>query len=226
MESNDIIKRKTLLQKLKLFVVKPSELFRDYLEKPAWALKLLIISIVTALYTYAVKILGEDLFIEMMEEKAATMPPDQAEAVKGSIAFLNSPMMNAISALIGAVSIIAIILLISLVYMAFVKALKGKIKYSQMVAVYTLAYMASVIGLLVKLAFMYLTGNLLYIDFNPSFTDAIYNNLDLFIIWQSILLVFGISAVSGLPEKKSTIIVVSMWLVSLAISLGSVMLAK
>ncbi len=226
MESNEVIKRKTLLQKLKLFVVKPSELFKDSLEKPTWALKLLIISVVTALFSYAAKILGEDLFIEMMEEKAASMPPDQAEAVRGSIAFLNSPMMNAISALVAVVSIIAIVLLVSLVYMVFVRALKGKIRYSQMVSVYTLAYMASVIGLLVKLAYMYLTGNLLYIDMSPTFTEALYNNLDLFIVWQSILLVFGISVVSGLPEKKSTIIVVSMWLVSLAISVGSVMLAK
>ena len=48
MESNEIITRKTLLQKLKLFVVKPSELFKDYLEKPTWALKLLIIYVVKA----------------------------------------------------------------------------------------------------------------------------------------------------------------------------------
>jgi hypothetical protein len=110
--------------------------------------------------------------------------------------------------------------------MAFVKALKGKIKFSQRVSVYTLAYMASVIGLLVKLAYMYLSGNLLYIDMSPTFIDALYNNVDPFIVWQSILMVFGISIVSGLSEKKSTIIVVAMWLVSLAISLGSVMLAK
>jgi hypothetical protein len=226
MEINEISTKKTLLQKLKLFVVKPSELFKDYLEKPTWALKLFIISVGTALFTYATKIMGKDLFIEMMEEKAASMPPDQAEAVKGSIAFLNSPMMNAVIALIAAVSIIAIILLVSLVYMAFVRALKGKMKYSQMVSVYTLAYMAAVIGMLIKLVYMYLTGNLLYLNMSPTFVDALYNNLDPFIIWQAILTVFGISVVSGLPEKKSAIIVVTMWLVSLAISFGSIMLAK
>lgn len=226
MESNDAIVKKTLLQKFKLFFVKPSELFKDYLEKPAWALKLLIISLVSALFTYATKILGKDLFIEMMEEKAAAMPPEQADAVRGSIAFLNSPIMNIVSAVIAAVSMIAIILLISLVYMAFIRALKGKIKYAQVVSVYTLAYMATAIGMVVKLAYMYLTGNLLYIDFSPTYLDALYNSLDIFIIWQAILMVFGISAVSGISEKKSTIIVVSMWLASLAISLGSVMLAK
>lgn len=226
METKVVSTNKTLLQKLKLFVVKPSELFKDYLEKPTWALKLLIISVITALFTYATKILGKDLLTELMEEKAASMPPDQAAAVRSSIPFMNSPMMNAISAAVAVVSVIAIVLLISLVYMAFVKAMKGKIKYSQMVSIYTLAYMASVIGLLVKLAYMYLTGNLVYINMSPTYVDALYNNLDLFTIWQSILMVFGISAVSGLPEKKSTIIVVTMWLVSLAISLGSVMLAK
>jgi hypothetical protein len=226
METNEITSKKTLLQKLKLFVVNPKELFRDYVDKPTWALKLLIISVISALYTYATKILGKDLLAEMMEEKAASMPPEQAEAVRGSIAFINSPMMNIVSAVVAAVSIIGVILLVSLVYMAFIRTLKGKIKYSQVVSIYTLAFIASIIGMLAKLAYMYLTGNLLYIDMSPTFIDVIYNNLDPFVIWQSILMIFGISVVSGITEKKSTIIVVSMWFISLIISMGSIMLAK
>ena len=215
-----------MLRKLKLFFVKPTELFRDYIEKPVWALKLLIISIVMGLYTYGTKILGEDLFIEMMEEKAAAMPPEQAEAVRASIPFMNSPMMNLISAAAGAISTVAIILLIALVYKAFIRAFKGEIKYKQVLAVYTLAYMASVLGMVVKFAYMYFTGNLLYLELSPTFKDILLNNLDPFVIWQSILMVFGISAVSGIPEKKSIIIVAVMWLVALAISFGAVMLAN
>lgn len=226
MELNVNNVKKSSVQKLGLFFVRPSELFRGYIEKPSWALKLLVISFVTAVFTYATKILGKDLFTGMMLEKAASMPPEQAEAVKASITFLNSPMMNLVSAAVAVVSMIAIILLVSLVYMAFIRVLKGKVKYRQVVAVYTLAYMATAIGLLVKLAYMYLTGNLLYIDFSPTFTSALYNSVDPFNIWQAILMVFGISAVSGLPEEKSAIIVASMWLIALAISLGSVMLTK
>jgi len=226
MESNVGTTKKGMLQKLKIFFVKPSELFRDYVEKPTWALKLIVLSLVMGIYTYATKILGEDLFIEMMEEKAAAMPPDQAEAVRGSIAFLNTPTMNAVSAGAAALSMIAIILAVSLVYMLFIRALKGKIRYSQTLAVYTLAYMASAVGLLAKLAFMYLTGNLLYVDFSPTYISTLYDCLDPFYIWQAILMVFGISAVSGLPEKKSTIIVATMWLSAVVISMGSVMLAK
>ena len=215
-----------MLRKLKLFFVKPTELFRDYIEKPVWALKLFVIALVIGLYTYGTKILGEDLFIEMMEEKAAAMPPEQAEAVRASIPFMNSPMMNLISAAAGAISTVAIILLIALVYKAFIRAFKGEIKYKQVLAVYTLAYMASVLGMVVKFAYMYFTGNLLYLELSPTFKDILLNNLDPFVIWQSILMVFGISAVSGIPEKKSIIIVAVMWLVALAISFGSVMLAN
>ncbi|HPM00455.1 MAG TPA: Yip1 family protein [Bacillota bacterium] len=215
-----------MLKKLKLFFVKPTELFRDYIEKPVWALKLFVIALVIGLYTYGTKILGEDLFIEMMEEKAAAMPPEQAEALRSSIAFMNTPMMNLISAAVAAISTVAIILLIALVYKAFIRALKGEIKYKQVLAVYTLAYMASIVGMAVKFAYMYFTGNLLYLDLSPTFKDVLLNNLDPFVIWQSILMVFGISAVSGIPEKKSIIIVAVMWLVALAISFGSVMLAN
>jgi len=215
-----------MLKKLKLFFVKPTELFRDYIEKPVWALKLFVIALVIGLYTYGTKILGEDLFIEMMEEKAAAMPPEQAEALRSSIAFMNTPMMNLISAVVAAISTVAIILLVALVYKAFIRALKGEIKYKQVLAVYTLAYMASIVGIAVKFAYMYFTGNLLYLDLSPTFKDVLLNNLDPFVIWQSILMVFGISAVSGIPEKKSIIIVAVMWLVALAISFGSVMLAN
>ena len=215
-----------MLKKLKLFFVKPTELFRDYIEKPVWALKLFVIALVMGLYTYGTKILGEDLFIEMMEEKAAAMPPEQAEALRPSIAFMNTPMMSLISAAVAAISTVAIILLIALVYKAFIRALKGEIKYKQVLAVYTLAYMASIVGMVVKFAYMYFTGNLLYLDLSPTFKDVLLNNLDPFVIWQSILMVFGISAVSGIPEKKSIIIVAVMWLVALAISFGSVMLAN
>jgi len=226
METNEISVKKSFLQKLLLFFIRPVELFRDYIEKPTWALKLLMISLVTALFTYATKILGKDLLAELMEEQAAAMPPEQAEAARASIGFINSPMMNAVSAVIAAVFVIAIVLLLALVYMAFIRVMKGKIKYKQALSVYTLAYMATVIGLVVKLAFMYFTGNLMYINLKPTYLDALYNNLDPFTIWQSILMVFGISAVSGIPEKKSTIVVVSMWLISLLISMGSVLLAK
>lgn len=215
-----------MLKKLKLFFVKPTELFRDYIEKPAWALKLFVIALVMGLYTYGTKILGEDLFIEMMEEKAAAMPPEQAEALRPSIAFMNTPMMSLISAAVAAISTVAIILLIALVYKAFIRAFKGEIKYKQVLAVYTLAYMASVLGMVVKFAYMYFTGNLLYLELSPTFKDILLNNLDPFVIWQSILMVFGISAVSGIPEKKSIIIVAVMWLVALAISFGAVMLAN
>ncbi|HPA54547.1 MAG TPA: YIP1 family protein [Bacillota bacterium] len=215
-----------MLKKLKLFFIKPTELFRDYIEKPVWALKLFVIALVIGLYTYGTKILGKDLFIEMMEEKAAAMPPEQAEALRSSIAFMNTPMMNLISAAVAAISTVAIILLIALVYKAFIRALEGEIKYKQVLAVYTLAYMASIVGIAVKFAYMYFTGNLLYLDLSPTFKDVLLNNLDPFVIWQSILMVFGISAVSGIPEKKSIIIVAVMWLVALAISFGSVMLAN
>ena len=215
-----------MLKKLKLFFIKPTELFRDYIEKPVWALKLFVIALVMGLYTYGTKILGEDLFIEMMEEKAAAMPPEQAEALRPSIAFMNTPMMSLISAAVAAISTVAIILLIALVYKAFIRAFKGEIKYKQVLAVYTLAYMASIVGMVVKFAYMYFTGNLLYLNLSPTFKDVLLNNLDPFVIWQSILMVFGISAVSGIPEKKSIIIVAVMWLVALAISFGAVMLAN
>ncbi len=226
MEHNEISSKKSILQRLRLFFIRPVELFRDYIEKPAWVLKFLIIALASALYAYMTKVLGKDLFAEMMEEQAASMPPEQAEAVRASIPFMNSPTMNLISAGVAVISIIAIILLVSLVYMAFIRVMKGSITYKQVLSIYTLAYMASVIGMAVKSAFMFLTGNLLYINMRPTYADAFYNNADPFIIWQAILMVFGISAVSGITEKKSTIIVACMWLVSLGISLGSVMLAK
>lgn len=217
---------KTLLQKLKLFFTKPTELFKDYREKPAWALKLFIIAGLMSLYSLATKIMGKDLYIELLEKKAASMSPEQAEAVRASAGFMNSPLMNAMTAVIGALSVIIIIFILALVYMAFIKLFGGKVKYMQVVSVYTLSYMAVCIGTLAKLAYMYITKNLVYLNLEPTYMDALYNNLDPFIIWQAILMVFGISAVADIPEKKSTIIVVIMWLLSFGVSIVPILLVK
>ncbi|MGE5630317.1 MAG: Yip1 family protein [Caulobacteraceae bacterium] len=226
MELNISPEKKTLLQKMKLFFIRPTELFRDYRERPTWALKLLIISVVTALFTLAVKVLSKDLYVELLEKKAAGMSPEQADAVRASAGFLNSPLVNALSAVFAVISIIAVIFILALVYMALVKMFGGQIKYMQAVSVYTLAYIATCIGMVFKVLFMYVTGNLIYANLEPTYTDVLFNSLDPFIIWQAILMVFGLSIVGGIPEKKSTIIVVIMWLLSMAFSMGMVMIAK
>lgn len=220
------MEEKTLIQRIKLFFTKPTELFAGYREKPAWALKLLVIAAAMALYSLATKIMGKDLYMELLEKRAAAMPAEQAEAVRASAGFMNSPVMNALTAVSAVISIIAIIFILALIYMAFIKVLGGKVKYMQVVAIYTTAYLATCIGLLVKLAYMYITKNLVYINLEPTYLDTVYNNLDPFIIWQAILMVFGISTVANISLKKSTAIVSVMWLLSFGVSLVPVIMTK
>jgi len=215
-----------LLRKIGMFFTRPAELFDGYKERPAWALKLLLITVVMALCSNATKILGNDLYVELLEKQAANMPAEQAEAVRASAGFMNSPLMNVLTAVSGAITIIATIFFLSLVYMAFIKILGGKIKYMQAVAVYETAYIAVCIGTIAQIAYMYITKNLIYINLEPTIADVLYNALDPFRVWQAILLVLGFSAVSNIPHKKSVVMIATIWLLSLGVSLIPVLMRK
>lgn len=226
MELNTTPQKKTMGQKLKYFFVRPVELFRDYKEKPAWGLNFIIIGLVTGIFTYLSRYVAKDAYTELFNSQLAKLSPEQAAAAQGSMALFDTPLMNAVTAAISVVYIFILLLVLSLIYFGLIKLFKGKVKFKQVFAVYNLSYLVICIGLVLKLLYTYLTHKMTYFNLQPNYTDALFNNLDIFILWQSILLVFGFSTVAEIDEKRSTAVVVLVWLGTLAVSLLAVMLKK
>lgn len=224
MELNVDPQKKSLLQKVKYFFIRPSELFMDYKENPKWGINFILIGIITAAFTYLSKIVAKDAYTDMYNAQFAKMPPAQAEAARQSIELFNTPVMNAITVVIAVITIFVMLLLLSLIYFGLIKLFKGKAKFQQVFSVYLVSYWAMNISMVFKLVYTYLTHKMTYFNFTPSYVDVLLNNLDIFILWQSILLVFGFSAVAELDEKKSIAVVVLVWLGTVAVSIVPVLL--
>jgi hypothetical protein len=217
MENEVKVEKMSLVEKIKKFFVKPSELFAKYKEEPKYGKLFLIIGIVYFLVT----IIGSQAF-KSVKNQQIMESTQNSEAAQMAINLTNSPVLIAITSLFAVLVIYAIIFIISFIYYLVVKLFKGNIKYNQMVSIYSLSYMAVLIGSIVQLAYSLITKKTIG-NAAATATDVLIQNLNLFGIWQMVLLVFGISEVAELSKKKSTIVVIILWL--LAIAFGLLMLS-
>lgn len=209
------VKKLTILERIKYFFINPNKLFEDYNTKPAWLVKFLIIVGLTVIYIIIFKNVTIDPQMDLRMQMSPDMTKEQAEA---AMAFANSPWMTALYVIFAIAGAAISAFLIPLIYYGLIALFGGKTKYMKVVSVYLLAYIPYMIGTLVGLAFAYYTNNYESL-LQPTVTDVLLNRLDLFVIWQALLLVFGFSKVADLKLHKSAIIVSIMWLIATGIAL-------
>jgi Yip1 domain len=200
------------VEKLKYFFVNPNKLFEDYNIRPTWFLKTLIIVALTMITTIITTKLIAGPTIDMMILQTPDLTREQAEAI------MKSPLVMGFAAGGALLMPTAAIFLGSLIYYGLISLFGGKTKYMKIVAVYTLAYIPYTIGTLISLGFAYYTNNFDSM-MQPKLMDVIFNRLDVFVIWQVLLLVFGFAKISNIKLHKSAIIVAIMWTIATLISL-------
>ncbi|HUV84545.1 MAG TPA: Yip1 family protein [Methanosarcinales archaeon] len=206
------VKRLTIMEKLKYFFINPNKLFEDYNTRPTWFLKTLIIIALTIIGTTISTKLMAGSTIDMMIQQSPDMSREQAEVL------MKSPLV--IGFAVGGALVVstAAVFLGSLIYYGLISLFGGKTNYIKIVSVYSLAYIPYTIGTMISLAFAYYTNNFDSM-MQPQVMDVIFNRLDIFVIWQVLLLVFGFAKISNLKLHKSAIIVAIMWTIATAISL-------
>ena len=201
------VKRLTIMEKLKYFFTNPNKLFEDYNIRPTWFLKTLVIVIVTVIATLITAKLTIGPTIDRMIQQSPDIPKEQLDA---TMAIMNSPLIIGFAVVMALVVAIAAIFLGSLIYYGLISLFGGKTKYMKVVAVYSLAYLPYTIGSIISLAFAYYTNNFDSL-LQPKLMDVFFTRLDIFVIWQVLLLVFGFTKISNLKLSKSIIIVAIMW---------------
>lgn len=214
------VKNLSIGEKLKYFFTNPNKIFEDYNTRPTWKLKFLIIIAIATAYSVLEKILTFGSQIDIMLQQMPDMPKEQAQMI---VQFMNSPWMTAIYAVMYILIVIGAVLLTTLIYKGLISLFGGKTTYKKLLSVYSLAYIPYCIGSLVSLAIGYFTNNYENI-LNPDALNILLSRLDLFVICQALLLVFGFSKVAELKLKKSAIIVAIMWLAATGISVISKLL--
>ncbi|AJA49810.1 Yip1 domain-containing protein [Clostridium pasteurianum DSM 525 = ATCC 6013] len=225
MEDTNNIENITFTEKLKNFFIHPIQIFAQYNKKRFYALKLLIILIITAMYGAVQSIMAKPYLQKYYDDLTKNMSSDQASIVKSTTSVISSIPVIIITTIIIA---LITIFIASFVYMLFIKAAKGKIKYGQVVSIYTTAYMATVIGLIIKILYMLISKKPMNISAqtNPNYINTILKSYDIFTIWQWVLMAIGISTVAKISKKKSAIIVIILALILICIVVVPLMLKK
>jgi len=209
------VKRLTMGERIKYFFTNPNKLFEEYNIKPTWLLKLLIIMAASIIYTIILKNITIDPSIDMMLQQTPDMSKEQVDV---AVAFMKSPAALALYIGGALLSTAIAVFLTPLIYLGLISLFGGKTKYMKVVAVYTLAYIPSYIGAFIALTFAYFTNNYDSL-LQPTLTDVLFNRLDLFVIWQVLLLTFGFAKIANIKVQKSAIIVAIMWIIATGVSL-------
>ena len=206
------VKRLTIMEKFKYFFINPNKLFEDYDTRPTWLLKTIAIVVLTIIGTIISTMLIAGPTIDMMIQQNPDITMEQAELL------IKSPLVIGLA--IGGALIVSIasVFLVSLIYYGLISLFGGKTKFMKVVAVYTLAYIPYIIGTFVSLAIVYYTNNFDSM-LQQDFMDVIFSRLDIFVIWQVLLLIFGFAKIGAFKLYKSAIIVAIMWTIATGVLL-------
>jgi hypothetical protein len=209
MEENLQIEKLTLMERVKFFFIKPGKVFEQYIIKPTFGLKLLIICIALALTGYAMSTQSNVLLQQMIDNYKKLNPNVTQSAIDTIMNYYKvvtgAPFLI-FSALIGA---IITIFLVSLVYWIISKIFKSEASYKDTVAVYTLAYMPMAIANVLLSIFTLCTNSsfLISSSLQGNLVNKILISFNPFTIWQIVLLVIGLAKVGNISKKNSAIIV-------------------
>lgn len=205
----------------------PSKVFPSLKEKPSWALPLIIVLIFTALTAVVTVIATKDVALAKQEEilKERGMSDEQIQQAK---AFMTGPLPIVMGA-IGAIVITAVILLIfALLINVLLPALGGVGSFARVFSVVSHSALVMVPGNIVRLLLIVLTKSIYATTSLAAFTPNLGRNsiafqllgsLDLFVIWEMVLVTMGIRITNDIKKNNAYILVFGIWLGSVIISL-------
>lgn len=226
MEENYEVEKLSLMERLKYFFINPGKVFEQYIEKPTVLIKLVIIAI-GAILTAVVTSMQKDVIIneslKLLQGK--NLPAQTLEAEKN---MLNITLSAPVLIIVGLLTLAATVALLSLIYWGLTSAFKGTITFGQTVAVYTLAYMPKVVYAIWVCIRSLTTNSIAGLKNagNQTFITTFTGVINIFSIWQIVLLVIGLAKVGKISKKKSAIIVILVTAIYLIITLGSFEFSK
>ncbi|UZW14755.1 YIP1 family protein [Clostridium pasteurianum] len=132
---------------------------------------------------------------------------------------LSSPIMLFIISIFTTLNVYISIAILSFIYMLLIKTFKGKIKFKQMISIYSLSYMPILAKIIINDINSFVIKKPI-INISKSYIDIINQYLNVFTIIQIIILIFGISIISKISKKKSIIIVAIVLSIGMLINIG------
>ncbi|GAA0737041.1 Yip1 family protein [Clostridium oceanicum] len=216
MSENTVEQKLTLKDRIKYFFINPKILFERFIDKPKYGINLLILILSSVLYSVISSKFSKDLMKNLMESQTKGLTPQQAEATKKIAEFTTSPIFGSISAILG---IIIGVFFTSLILFLILKVSKISLKYKQIVSIYTLASITTVIYNVIQSIYVLISQK--PIGTIKTVTSVISSSINVFSIWKYVLIGIGIYAVSKTSKKKAAIITIICFILFSAILIAS-----
>lgn len=200
----------SLGQKIKWYIVKPSKFFENFKKNPKILIHLIIITILSAVTAVVAGTKTDEITNQALEGLSG----EQLEVTENILGIFSSPAFI----IIGAIIMIGITYLVSALFRyLFTKLFKGEVTYKRMFALVLVASYPAIIGGLLKSLFS-----------NPTLDvttmSSILSVVNIWTIWQLVLLIIGIKVLFNISIKKSVIINVGIFIVTTLFTVGSAVL--
>ncbi|KOM98240.1 membrane protein [Clostridium botulinum] len=204
----------TLKEKFKFFFTSPSKLFEYYRENPKYGILFLITTLCTIIYTLVFSNVSKEFMKKYMEKQLQGLDPQTLEITKKTMDAMNNPALKIGTSLIG---ILIGVFGMSLIIFIIFKISKVALSYQQTVTLYLVAGLSTCIGSMFKAIYMLISKKAIGINatLNPSVKNTLIASIDIFTIWQYILLGIGIYAMGKTSKKKATILTIILAILSI-----------
>lgn len=231
-EKNSEIKEMGIIERFLGIFTAPKETFEAIDQKPNWLLPFIIVVLLAIAMNYLLMDIGLQDQIARMQAKG--VPQDQIDIMQDKMA---GPLKYVNFIAIPIVTLVIWSIISGLLLFGCNTLLGSETKFNKVFSIIAWSSLVGILGGLVKtviittkettigvttsLAFLLPTPPL---DESPSLLYRIFNKLDLFIVWQLVLWIIGLTIVSKLSMKKTTSLVLGLWVlwIILSVAIGSI----
>ncbi|ACA55241.1 YIP1 family protein [Clostridium botulinum] len=152
-----------------------------------------------------------------MEKQFQGLAPRTLEIIKKTMDTMNTPALKIGTTLIGAlIGVFGMSLIIFIIF----KISRVSLSYQQAVTLYLVTLSSSSIGYIFKSIYMLISKKAVGINvvLNPSVKNTLIASIDIFTIWQYILLGIGIYTMGKTSKKKAAILTVILAILSIGVA--------
>lgn len=218
-QQSNTLPRLNVFQRVAGAIFSPERLMNDLEQKPRVLLGIILNVLTPAILMYGTFPMFKEYLRTTMEMTAANtaqqMTPELLDQVV-NISAISTPIMGGIMA--GGMFLIQ-----ALVIWLVTKIFKGQASYKQILSVMGYSSVISVLGTIVTVAVIYITGTYTDVTYTSlasllpeikgSFIYGVAKVVEVFYIWQLVVNAIGIAIVSKMDKKKAYLIMVLVLIV-------------
>ncbi len=201
----------------------PGRVFAGLKEKPDWLKPLIVLLLVIAIVSVMIFVLSRDTILTQQEELMRERGLGE-EQIAQAQRITGSPIIMVVSGFSGAFFTALVLVLFALILFLLVPLFGGNARFPVIMSVVCYAGLITGLGAILRLVLVAITNNP-YSSFSPagfaanmsktSFFVRILTGIDLFIVWQMILVSMGIHITSDIKKENAYLLVLIIWVTSL-----------